>query len=116
MVVKACALLFGKRSSNGGGLFHFKPSVPCPLLAQSGHADLRQSRQLSGAKRTSQFDFVAAVNDPSGTSPAPAKCQKQTKCVLIYSITLSALTKIDMGTMTPTRDGASLLVITNFYN
>jgi hypothetical protein len=33
-------------------------------LAKSGRAGRRQSRQLSGGKRTSQFARAAAANDP----------------------------------------------------
>jgi hypothetical protein len=38
-----------------------------PLMALSGHAGRRLSRQLSGAKRTPRISAVAAVNDPKRT-------------------------------------------------
>ncbi len=38
-----------------------------PLLAQSGHADRRDPRALSGAKRTRQPEAGAAVIDPERT-------------------------------------------------
>jgi len=36
-------------------------------MALSGRAGRRQPRQLSGAKRTLQFDRSAAANDPKRT-------------------------------------------------
>jgi hypothetical protein len=37
-------------------------------MAHSGRASRQQPRQLSGVKRTSQFDRAVAANDPERTS------------------------------------------------
>jgi hypothetical protein len=43
-----------KKAASVGGLFHFKPSAQCRLLAQSGHFNSSNECRLSEAKRTSR--------------------------------------------------------------
>ena len=48
------------------------PAIPaqCPLLAQSGHAELHRTCPLLGVKRTSRFALQMSAFDPKRTCAA----------------------------------------------
>jgi hypothetical protein len=81
LFVQAAAVLaddlIGFRRDRSEAVLLFAPRRPyrmSPLLAQSGHAGQRQSRQLSGVKRTRPSSAAAAANDPKRTSPSLPLC------------------------------------------
>jgi hypothetical protein len=57
----------------------FLGGAECLLLAQSGHANRRDPRQLSGVKRTPTIRAVAAAFDPKRTFNCPPDASR-TRC------------------------------------
>jgi hypothetical protein len=50
-----------------GGLFHFKPSIQCRLLARNGPPTMSAVRSLSGGKRTWRLRAPTSEFDPHRT-------------------------------------------------